>query len=345
MTSKAAGTGTASVLAARLDGPVLVLGGYGYRNVGDEAILSGLLDQIGPRRRVSVLSRLPAETAALHGVTALPLRDAVRALRSHASLVIGGGGLFGRDMGTLGRLIPMYGLLASTLGVRVAIHGVGIDREMRPIARILLQRLAKRAVALTVRDHRSAEILAAWHIGADVVPDLSASVQPAPARVGSELLRVAGIDPDRPVVGLALTSVRSHQTAALEAVVAHCIAALPAVQFCFIPMSQHPFVHAHNDLLLGRRLQQRVPRLSVLEGSPRPEEVMAVFGRLTAAVCMRYHSLLFAARIGTTILPVPYAPKCEAWIAEHGLTSVPVERAAFVSAVHAAVGGRGMHVA
>jgi hypothetical protein len=69
-------------------------------------------------------------------------------------------------------------------------------------------------------------------------------------------------------------------------------------------MSQHPFVPAHNDLLLGRRLQLRSPRLAILEGSLRPEEVMAVFGSLSAAVCMRYHSLLFAARAGTPIIPV-----------------------------------------
>ena len=337
---------TLNDLPASLPPPILVLGACGYRNVGDEAILAGLLQQIGTHRRVSVLSRMPAETAALHGVNAIPLRDSLRALRSHASLIIGGGGLFGRDMGALGRLIPMYGLMASSFGVKVAIQGVGLDREMRPIARMLLEGLGKRAVAFTVRDRHSAELLAEWGIGAQVIPDLSASVQPAPPRRGWELLRLAGIDPDRPRVGLALTAVRAHQTLALEEAVANCIAALPEVQFCFIPLSQHPFVHAHNDLLLGRRLQVRSPRLAILEGSPRPDEVMAVFGSLTAAVCMRYHSLLFADRAGTTVIPVPYAPKCEVWVAERGLKRVHLTPAALVEAVRAAVGAeRGVSVA
>lgn len=337
MNNEAAGV-AARALAASLEDPVLVVGGYGYRNVGDEAILAGLLQQLGSHRRVSVVSRMPAETAAVHGIEAIPLRDSVLALRRHASLIIGGGGLFGRDMGALGRLIPTYGLLASALGLKVAIHGVGVDPDLRPLAGSLLRRLAKRAVAVTVRDQRSAEILAGWRIRTEPIPDLSANVLPAPPRVGSELLRLAGIDPDRPVVGLALTAVRAHQTAALEAAVAHCIAALPGVQFCFIPMSQHPFVPAHNDLLLARRLRVRSPRLAILEGSPRPDEVMAVFGSLTAAICMRYHSLLFAERAGITVIPVPYAPKCEAWIAERGLKAVPLERAALVSAVRIAVG-------
>ena len=329
-----------------LDGPILALGGYGYRNVGDEAILAGLLRQIGPDRRVTVVSRMPAETEALHGVNAIPLRHAVQALRGHRSLIIGGGGLFGRDMGALGRLLPLYGLLASSLGLKVAIHGVGVDRDMRPVAATLLRRLATRAVAFTVRDRRSAEVLAEWQIDAEVLPDLSAGIDPAPAERGAELLRLAGIDPDRPVVGLAITAVRANQTAALEAAVAHCIAELPDVQFCFIPMSQHPFVHAHNDLLLGRRLQGESPRLVVLEESHRPQEVIALFGSLAAAVCMRYHSLLFADRMGTSIIPVPYAPKCDAWLAERGLRPVSLAPAVLASAIRAAVGvGRAMHVA
>ena len=326
--------------------PILVVGGYGYRNVGDEAILAGLLEHIGPGRSVSVVSRMPAETAALHGVRAISLRQAVLGIRSHRSVVIGGGGLFGRDMGAIGRLLPLYGLVASTLGLRVAIHGVGVDDDMRPVAARMLRRLADRAAGLTVRDRRSAEVLAEWGIAADVVPDLSSAVQPAPASVGRELLRQAGLDPDRPVVGLALTALRPHQAAALEGAVAHSIADLPDVQFCFIPMSQHPFVHPHNDLLLGRRLQEQNPRLAVLEGSLNPEQVLAVFGALPAAVCMRYHSLLFADRMGASIIPLPYAPKCEAWIAERGLRPVLLAPATLASAIRGAVGvGRKMHVA
>ena len=326
--------------------PILVVGGYGYRNVGDEAILAGLLDEIGRERSVSVVSRMPAETAAAHGVRAISLREAILGLRGYLSVVIGGGGLFGRDMGAIGRLLPLYGLLASRLRAQVAVHGVGVDRGMRPVAAWLLRRLAHRAVTFSVRDRRSAEVLIEWGIDAAVAPDLSAAVEPAPASVGREILRQAGLDPDRPVVGLALTGLRAHQAAALEGAVEHAMADLPEVQFCFIPMSQHPFVHAHNDLLLGRRLQAHSPRLAVLDMSLRPQQVLALFGCFSAAVCMRYHSLLFADRMGTPIVPVPYAPKCDAWIAEHGLRAVALAPAVFASAIRTAAGaGRAMHVA
>lgn len=81
-------------------GPTLVVGGYGYRNAGDEAILGGLLRLIG-RGEVTVVSRAPAETAATHGVRSIGLSEAPLAVRAHRGIVIGGGGLFGRDMGGL----------------------------------------------------------------------------------------------------------------------------------------------------------------------------------------------------------------------------------------------------
>jgi polysaccharide pyruvyl transferase WcaK-like protein len=105
-------------------------------------------------------------------------------------------------------------------------------------------------------------------------------------------------------------------------------------------MSQHPFVEAHNDLLLGRRLRSRSPGLAILEGSPDPAQVLAVFGCLSAAVCMRYHSLLFGDRMATSVIPVPYAPKCEAWIADHGLRPVPLDPGTLPSAIRGAVGVR-----
>jgi polysaccharide pyruvyl transferase WcaK-like protein len=53
---------------------------------------------------------------------------------------------------------------------------------------------------------------------------------------------------------------------------------------------------------------------------------------------MRYHSLLFADRMATPTIPIPYAPKCDAWIAEHGLRPVLLAPATLASAIHDAVG-------
>ncbi len=320
--------------------PILVVGGYGYRNLGDEAILAGLLQMLGPDRAVTVVSRAPAETTALHQVPSVPIRRALPELARHRTLLIGGGGLFGRDMGLIGRLLPAFALLAAGSGREVAIHGVGVDPDLPAVTRRLLAVIASRAVELSVRDLASQARLGVDPQRVEVRPDLSSLVAAARPARGRAVLRAAGLDPARPIVGLALTALNPAVLTSLMDDVIETIDQLPTVQFCFIPMSQHPHRAAHNDLLLARMLQAKRPRLAVLEGLFDPSVALAVFGRLEAAVCMRYHSLLFAARAGIPILALPYAPKCDVWLAEHAMEPMASGRGEMAVRLQALLAGR-----
>jgi hypothetical protein len=55
---------------------------------------------------------------------------------------------------------------------------------------------------------------------------------------------------------------------------------------------------------------------------------------------MRYHSLLFAERAGIAVLPIPYAPKCDRWLAERGLVPLAPTAEALGQAVASALGER-----
>jgi polysaccharide pyruvyl transferase WcaK-like protein len=321
---------SAPTLLADLRPPVLVVGGYGYRNVGDEAMLAGLLRLLA-RRDVTVVSRSPAETTALHGVRSMGIGGAVTALRHHRTLLIGGGGLFGRDMGLLGRLLPAYGLFAAATGRSVTLVGIGLDDDRR-LGR-LVGRLAAQAEEVAVRDQRSAALLARHGVAAQLIDDLSAHMPAAPRAVGDRLLRGADVDPRRPVVGVCVTGVRDELAPAIEAAIADCVQRLPELQFCLIPMSQHPFVARHNDLLFARRIQAAAPRARVLDGFHHPAAVLSVVGRLSALVGMRYHSLLFARRAGVPSVPISYAPKVDAWLAEQRLAAVAPDGAAITAAL------------
>jgi polysaccharide pyruvyl transferase WcaK-like protein len=322
----------------RLPGPILVVGGYGYGNVGDEAILSGLLAKLGPRP-VTVVSRDPAETTRLHGVPAIPHAAAVAALRHHRAVVIGGGGLFGRDMGRVGRLLPLFGLMAVALGRAVGVGGVDVDPRLALSARVPVPALMRRAAHVTVRDRRSIAILEGWNVQATVAPDLSCSMPEASVGVGAELLRSAGVDPDRPVIGLALTGVRPELADAALTAVSGAMNALPEAQFCFMPMSRHPTVAAHDDLRLAQRLQDAQPRLAIVTAAAHPADVLSAFGQLSAVVSMRYHGMLFAERAGVPLVPLVYAEKNVRWLDELGIEAVPAASEPLTAALRAALAG------
>lgn len=325
-----------SMAIDRLPEPILVVGAYGYRNVGDEAILAGLLSRLG-EKRVTVVSRDPKATRRLHGVESVGIGEAAPALRRHRSLIIGGGGLFGRDIGAVGRFLPAFGLAASGIGRRVHVEGIDLDASLAPSARLLVPRLMRRAAHISVRDRRSVELLRDWGVRADLAPDLSASMPSAPLKDGLALIRSAGVETRRPVVGLALAGVvPALADQALEAV-AGSMDAMPDFQFLFLPMSRHPHVAAHDDLVLAHRLRALRPRLMVVEEAAHPAVVLAAFSQLTAVVAMRYHAMLFAERAGVPLVPLVYAEKTLRWLDERGLAPVPARTPEILSGLRDAV--------
>jgi polysaccharide pyruvyl transferase WcaK-like protein len=324
--------------AAQVADPVLIVGAYGYRNVGDEAILAGLLVKLGDRS-VTVVSRDPAETRRMHGVAAIGIGSAVAALRNHASVVIGGGGLFGRDMGRIGRLLPAFGLAAAGLGRTVVIDGVDLDEQLPRSSRLLLPALMRHAARVAVRDRRSAAIAMEWGVSAHVAPDLSCWMSPADAEVGRQLLESAGMNLDQPMVGLALTAVRSELADAVAEAACAAMDAMPDAQFCFVPMSRHPVVPAHDDLQLAERIRQARPQLKILGGNPHPAAVLAAYPQLSGIVAMRYHAMLFAARAGIPLVPLVYAEKNRRWLGERGMHAPPITPVSVVAALREAVAG------
>lgn len=318
--------------------PTLVVGGYGYRNAGDEAILAGLLRLLG-RDGVTVVSRTPEATAATHRVRSIGLSAAPRAMLTHNGLVIGGGGLFGRDMGAIGRMLPLAGLAATMSGRGVALLGIGADRDMPVSTARLLASLGRRAISVVVRDEESRVVLAGLGIDARRLPDLSALVPSAGRAAGIRHLRAAGLDPARrPVVGLCLTAVDPALGGRVRAAVEATVDALPGVDFCLVTMSRHPFVALHDDEALARQMAAERPRIRLLVPPDDTSELLGVFEAFNAAVCMRYHSLLFAERAGIPIIPVAYAEKCRHWLAEQSLRSIEPTPGALLTSVDIALG-------
>jgi polysaccharide pyruvyl transferase WcaK-like protein len=316
---------------------VLILGGYGVRNSGDEAILAGLLTQLPDVRKVRVVSRLPAETAAMHGVRAVsPLLTLPSLLRSDV-LVVGGGGIFSADTGPFGRFIPLVCRIALALGKRVAFHGVGVYASTSKGLMRSLIALAPRLESLTVRDAASVRALAALGVPARQIDDLSQALEPAPEAASRALLSAAGLDPDRPIVALCLTRLNQPLAAFLRSAIPALVDALPDVQFCFVPISRHQTNERHDDLNFARYLALASPRLKLIDGVHHPALVLGLFRHFSAAVCVRFHSFLFAHRMGAPIIALPYADKCESWLEEHGISPIERTEAALIDAVRDAV--------
>jgi len=293
-------------------GRVLLVGGFGQGNLGDEAKLDAFLHALDGSESV-VTSSSPADTERLHGCESVATRErasVVRAASAADAVVFAGGTLFKLLHPSTGRpaldlLMKAFGLAggASALGRSVAMVGVGADALERRGASVLANALVRLAELVVVRDEVSASVLA------------DAGV-PGPFRVGADVtwtrLPIAGSQAVREDV---VTVVVSHAAAGPDAgdVLVDALAQLvrDGLRIEFQPWQVHP--SAPGDLELAHRAAGLIGSCATVVDPP--VDLLAartLFAQRRLVVGMRYHALIAAASAGTPFVSVRGEPKMAA---------------------------------
>ncbi len=162
----------------------VVLSGYfGFKNFGDEAILSVLINKLQQdKHRITVISSNPQYTKSqykhIRSVQTFNIPDIFAAIRKSDVLISGGGSLL-QDVTSLKSLF--YYLFVIFLGLflhkDVIIFAQGIGPINNKFGELLTQTLLKNCKYVSVRDEKSLELLKSWGIKADLLCDPIFSTQ------------------------------------------------------------------------------------------------------------------------------------------------------------------------
>jgi polysaccharide pyruvyl transferase CsaB len=296
---------------------VLISGYYGFGNLGDEALLSGLLSGL-KGHEVTVLSRTPAATRKFHGVAAAHrYYQAVPALLRADVLISGGGGLL-QDTTSRRSLNYYLGLMrvALRLGKRVIVYGQSVgplsEKGAAEVASIL------RHCVVAVRDEPSRQLLARHGVTAALVAD-SALVLP-PANVPGAAAQSVVLIPRAgyPAITQALAS-------AGQALSDYPLAALA--------------LHPHEDANEVAQLKAALPKLTVLEAAS-PAQVSAQLASTHYVISGRLHGLILAAVVGIPYAGIVYDPKVQAFLTATAapVFTLPVDVPALIECVRLAQG-------
>ena len=318
---------------------ILLVGYYGFGNIGDEAILAATaaaLRRERPRIGITAVSGDPIATAREHAVTAVDWHDPYRIARAaeRADLVIvGGGGLFhdywGVDPGVLLTRrswgIPHFAgaaVVAALAGRPVMLYGVGVGPLASEEGRRATAGLSAIAGAITVRDEGSAAVLRG--IGVDpakieVTADPAFLLRPSP-----------GVDPapgrERPLLGVCLRPwAIGVEPPEWERAVAEGLDRFLAARggtALFLPFQSAPGAR-EDDRRVAERVVSRMRERDRAVVSEVPASGAAAAGILSACdvvVGMRLHSLVFALSAGVPPVAVGYDPKVSALMETFGLS-------------------------
>lgn len=297
----------------------IVSGYYGFGNLGDEAILEELIEELRQYfggDEIYVLSQRPDVTSRTFGVKSVDrwnLCNLIGLFLSARLLVSGGGGLF--QDSTSAKSCLYYSAVifqARMLGAKVLVYAQGLGPLTRGIAKQCTRMAMSLANLRSVRDPKSLKMLEQWSLAAEQTADPVWCLQsrPLPAEIDCQLKEVQ----DRPERGL-LVGVSLRESPLLtEAGVDSLVKAMETVFPPTTILTPLSLQKEQDDAILEKvmaswkALGRPVVRLN-LERLERPSQWLELIGRLDMIVGMRLHALLMALSAGTPVMGISYDPK------------------------------------
>lgn len=295
------------------DVEIVLAGGWGYGNLGDEAILAGYVAHLSGRYSVRVASVDPNVTAAAQPWP-VDCVDERRTLDgTGTTLVVGGGGyLNGSWWSEIGAKLRRLNRLASRADAKV-VHAV----EMRGLDRPDVMRAARRLVAggqISVRDEPSR--LQALELGASakVVPDAIALLSPHVWGLVAKVRELEG----KVLLNLQDLNQRADRHESQVDVLAwrsYCLDVINILGDRAVGL----FVDAGDMHFDGRPLDIPMIRVTTVRG------LVSAIGSADALLSVRMHPALLATMLDTPVALVPYNGKIRPTASRLGLDSIVLE--------------------
>jgi polysaccharide pyruvyl transferase CsaB len=312
-----------------------ISGSYGGMNLGDEAILEGILGALrsSVSAEVTVFSRNPADTLARHGVQhavnprALTRKEITPTIRGLDLLVLGGGGiLFDGEVDAYLREV----LIAHEVGVPVLVYAISAGplarRESRLAVRDALNGGSR--TVITVRDRLGLRLLEDVGVSREIqlAADPAFLLEPEP--LSAEALKAEGVALEGHLVGFsvrepgpAAPDIDPEQYYALLANAADFLVERFEAEVVFVPMEKFDVQHSH-AVVAHMRFPEHA---EILRRRYSSRQILDLVGRFDFVVGMRLHFLIFAALRGTPFSPLPYASKVSGLLEDLGMDTPPLE--------------------
>jgi len=302
---------------------VIILGCYGFRNTGDEAILSGLINslkKVFPHIEITVFSGDPEYTKATHKVDAVnriekfpcifkDFLKRIRYIKNCNLLIIGGGGLYN----DIWHKMP-YGFIelvfAKMFNKKVAICGVDIGPYHSTISKILAKFFFNMVDLITVRSKGSMKELRNMRINALESADLAFLIKGGDKNKAEELLKDNKI-PTENLIGISMTSIQLEKRG-------------KSLNFISIAKTLDKFLEStdksllfipfqyQQDIEISRKiinLMENRKKVYLWDKDSNFIEINDIISNLDFMIGMRLHSNILAAINEIPFLAISYNPK------------------------------------
>ena len=313
-----------------------ICGSYGGLNLGDEAILKSIVQQLSQSlpSEITVFSRDVDDTRRRHPQVArvVPVRELARnevlpEIERLDLFILGGGGiLFDAESKIYMREVE----LALERSIPVMVYAVGVGPLNTAEAQQLVRTNLSAVQAVTVREARARKLLEEIGVKREIVvtADPAFLLEPDPLPIGAleregleSTMRLIGMSVREP--GAAAPDIDENMYHALLANAADFMVERYDANVVLVPMEPRMQDVRQCHAVIARML--RPQRATVLKGEYTSSQMLSLVGRFIFAVGMRLHFLIFAALQGVPFVALPYASKVEGFLSDMEMVTPPLQ--------------------
>jgi len=317
---------------------------YGGHNIGDDAILTAMVEQLKGLEKsgisvvITAVTRQPAEMAKRLGIRTLefdglgPRARTYLAIATTDVLIVGGGALIaGHTRGWKGLVTghPGYPMtmvaLAKLLRKRAMVYGAGVEKIESPAARFLLRKVFDRADMITLRDEdskkRLVEDLGVRRAPVVTTADPVLALQiPSDQEMDAIAVRL-GLETDkRPLVVINFAYGLDRRDTLIDFIAKTADYAIEqfGARILFVPMNILPSTDRFGMSQVIQRMAAP-DSASILDLPYTHAEVLSAAHRSELVISSRMHLLIMASLVGTPICGISRVPKVDAFLERYGL--------------------------
>lgn len=307
----------------------LLLSGYfGFNNMGDEAILKGLIDGIlreVEAPEIVVLSSNPEFTQKKYEgypVKAINRMDLVKIGKEmkDMDLFVSGGGSLLQDVTSSRSLLYYLGLLSLAKSVykkKTMIYSQGIGPVNKEANKTWVKRILSKVDLINVRDKNSKKTLEDIGINRDILvtADTVLGMTPPSKERGKKLLSDMGVVEGRTNLAISLRTWKDRD-AHIEKEIGLLIEKLLETGTYNIFLL--PF-HFNEDMKLISKIHSNLEKkkqVYVITQDLYVDEYLSFMGNMDIVVAMRLHGLIFSTLMGAVPIGISYDPKVDSFLQE-----------------------------
>ena len=303
----------------------IIQGYYGFRNIGDDALLMSIINDLKrfkPDIRLLILSKNPIDTSKdfnVPSISRINMLRIFRAMKNARAIIYGGGNLLQDNTSTRSLFFYLSTVwLANKMNLKVMFYANGIGPLKKPTNRLLTKKIMNQVDVITLRESLSFEELKSLDIGKPrilLTSDAALTVTDDRVEPDTGILQQLGLLNNKPLLGISLRKYPGHEKVEHEkyesaiAQVIDIMASKHGAYPVFFPM-QHP-----DDVPILENVAAKMKnKCTIVKDKLNIYQTYDLISGMHMLLGMRLHALVFAAVASVPLVGLVYDPKIQGFL-------------------------------